>query len=87
MAPKKTDEDIAQKYVKLKHEEQILLRPGMYIGPVDKDISPYYLFDTNEKNKKIVLKDNVTFVPGLNNIVDEILVNTLDHAIRMQEAL
>ncbi len=90
MAPKtekkRPEEDnIAQKYVKLKHEEQILLRPGMYIGPVDKDVSPYYLFDTEEK--RIVLKDNVTFVPGLNNIVDEILVNTLDHAIRMQEVL
>ena len=63
----KTIEEIYQKKTQLEH---ILLRPDTYIGSVEKHTQPMWVFE----NGKMVHR-NVTFVPGLYKIFDEILVN------------
>ncbi|WUR02388.1 DNA topoisomerase 2 (TOP2) [Vairimorpha necatrix] len=72
----KTVEETYQKKTPLEH---ILLRPDTYIGSVEKEIQSMYVFD--ESTKKIISK-NISFVPGLYKIFDEILVNAADNKIR-----
>jgi len=66
-------------YKKKTHHEHILSTPDTYIGSVEPDTKTMYIFD--DENKKIIKKD-ITFVPGLYKIYDEILVNARDHSIR-----
>jgi len=66
-------------YKKKTHHEHILSTPDTYIGSAEADTKPMYVFD--DETKKIIKKD-ITFVPGLYKIYDEILVNARDHSIR-----
>ncbi len=66
-------------YKKKTHHEHILSTPDTYIGSAESDTKTMYVFDDEEK--KIIKKD-ITFVPGLYKIYDEILVNARDHSIR-----
>lgn len=70
----KTIEQLYQKKTPIEH---ILLRPETYIGPVDQQTQPMYVFSDD----KIVLR-SITYVPGLYKIFDEILVNAADNKIR-----
>lgn len=72
----KTIEETYQKKTPLEH---ILLRPDTYIGSVEKEVQNMYVWD--EINGKIVSK-NISFVPGLYKIFDEIIVNAADNKIR-----
>jgi DNA topoisomerase-2 len=80
MAPKKTT-DVSQKYVKLDQKEHVLTCPGMYIGSVDVDPCDTWVY--NHEEKKMV-KKTIQYVPGLFKIFDEILVNAIDHAVRLK---
>ena len=60
-------ERIYQKKTQLEH---ILLRPDTYVGSVEETTENMYVYDA-EKNA--ILKRQVTFVPGLYKIFDEIL--------------
>lgn len=71
---KKTIEELYQKKTPIEH---ILLRPETYIGPVDQHQQSMYVLE----NDKIVNKQ-ITYVPGLYKIFDEILVNAADNKIR-----
>nr|YP_003970179.1 putative DNA topoisomerase IIA [Cafeteria roenbergensis virus BV-PW1] len=64
------------KYDKVSQREHILLRPGMYIGSVSKNTEPMWLYEDNKMQKK-----DITFIPGLYKIYDEIIVNARDHSI------
>jgi DNA topoisomerase-2 len=66
-------------YKKKTHHEHILSTPDTYIGSAEPDTKPMYVFD--DESGKIIKKD-ITFVPGLYKIYDEILVNARDHSIR-----
>jgi DNA topoisomerase-2 len=66
-------------YKKKTHHEHILSTPDTYIGSAEADTKPMYVYD--DETKKIIKKD-ITFVPGLYKIYDEILVNARDHSIR-----
>lgn len=55
----------------------ILLRPDTYIGSVEHQEQPLWVHD----GEKMVQK-NVSFVPGLYKIFDEILVNAADNKVR-----
>lgn len=66
-------------YKKKTHHEHILSTPDTYIGSTEPDTKTMYVYDEDEK--KIVKKD-ITLVPGLYKIYDEILVNARDHSIR-----
>jgi DNA topoisomerase-2 len=53
----------------------------MYIGNVDKDTCLTWVFD--ESTSKMVKKE-LTYVPGLYKIFDEVLVNAIDHCVRLK---
>ena len=65
------------KIIELTDREHVLKRPSMYIGAVD-------LTETNEyinENNKIALK-TIQYVPGLIKIINEIIDNSVDVAIK-----
>ncbi|KAG9343807.1 hypothetical protein JZ751_013188 [Albula glossodonta] len=70
-------ERIYQKKTQLEH---ILLRPDTYIGSVEPVTQPMWVFD---EEIGINCRD-VTYVPGLYKIFDEILVNAADNKQRDQ---
>ncbi|EPR78948.1 DNA topoisomerase II [Spraguea lophii 42_110] len=74
MKKQKTVEELYQKKTPIEH---ILLRPDTYIGSVECEEKNMYILSDN----KIVSK-NITFVPGLYKIFDEIIVNAADNKIR-----
>jgi DNA gyrase/topoisomerase IV subunit B len=62
---------------KLSEREHIISRPAMYIGAVNLTKSNEYVF----LNDKIVYKE-IEFVPGLVKIINEIIDNSVDVAIK-----
>ncbi|KAH9419744.1 DNA topoisomerase 2-beta [Dermatophagoides pteronyssinus] len=69
-------ERIYQKKTQLEH---ILLRPDTYIGSVEKETKQMWVWDKDED--KMVFRE-ITYVPGLYKIFDEILVNAADNKQR-----
>lgn len=67
-----------EKYVKLTHHEHILKLPDTYIGSVKSDKLMMWIVD---EDGKFVHKE-ITYVPALYKIYDEILVNAHDHSVR-----
>lgn len=62
---------------KLSERDHIIKRPAMYIGAVDLTKSDEFLFD----GEKMVYSQ-VTYVPGLIKIINEIIDNSVDEAIK-----
>ena len=62
---------------KLSEREHIIQRPSMYIGAVDLTKTSEYVLENN----KIVYKE-VNYVPGLIKIINEIIDNSVDVAIK-----
>ena len=60
-------ERIYQKKTQLEH---ILLRPDTYIGSVEEAAQPMWVYD---EEKDAIVSRQVSFVPGLYKIFDEIL--------------
>jgi len=75
-ARKKTASETYQKLSQLEH---VLKRPDTYIGSVEAIRQFMWIFD---KEKKIMVNKEISFVPGLYKIVDEILVNAADNKQR-----
>lgn len=73
---KKTIEGIYQKKSQLEH---ILLRPDTYIGSVEPVNEMMWVFD---KEKEMMVQREISYVPGLYKIFDEILVNAADNKQR-----
>ncbi|VIO94552.1 Probable DNA topoisomerase II, putative [Brugia malayi] len=70
-------EKIYQKKSQLEH---ILLRPDTYIGSVERtDKAPLWVYDM--ETERIIQRD-ISYVPGLYKIFDEILVNAADNKQR-----
>ncbi|KAL1128861.1 hypothetical protein AAG570_013395 [Ranatra chinensis] len=69
-------EKIYQKKSQLEH---ILLRPDTYIGSVEPVTEPMWVYDTEEE---MMVQRDITYVPGLYKIFDEILVNAADNKQR-----
>ena len=57
--------------------EHVLLRPGMYCGSVSEEPYDTYVY----QNDKIILK-SIPQIPGLLKIIDEVISNSVDEAIR-----
>ncbi|KAI9344616.1 DNA topoisomerase [Obelidium mucronatum] len=74
---KKSIEDIYQKKTQLEH---ILLRPDTYIGSTETLQAHMWVMD-DESSKKLSYR-NISYVPGLFKIFDEILVNAADNKQR-----
>lgn len=69
----------SETYQKLSQLEHILKRPDTYIGSVEKTKMELWCFDAESESMKF---KEVTIVPGLYKIFDEILVNAADNKIR-----
>ena len=70
-------ETVYQKKTQLEH---ILLRPDTYIGSIEFcDKTPMWVYDL-EKDKMV--NREISYVPGLYKIFDEILVNAADNKQR-----
>ena len=72
----KAIEDIYQKKTQLEH---ILLRPDTYVGSCEKTEEKAWVY-CKETNK--LVQRQMSFVPGLYKIFDEILVNAADNKQR-----
>ena len=75
---KKTVEEIFVKKTQLEH---IIDLPDTYIGSVENTELDTWIYD--EENEKIINK-NITYIPGLYKIFDEVLVNAIDQHIRVE---
>ncbi|GBB91406.1 hypothetical protein RclHR1_01870001 [Rhizophagus clarus] len=73
---KKPVEEIYQKKSQLEH---ILLRPDTYVGSVQMLTEKLWVYDSD---KRTMVYREITYVPGLYKIIDEILVNAADNKIR-----
>uniref|UniRef100_A0A6P4ERW4 DNA topoisomerase 2 n=1 Tax=Drosophila rhopaloa TaxID=1041015 RepID=A0A6P4ERW4_DRORH len=70
---------IEQMYQKKSQLEHILLRPDSYIGSVEFTKELMWVYDTAQKR---MVQKEISFVPGLYKIFDEILVNAADNKQR-----
>ncbi|XP_026468144.1 DNA topoisomerase 2 [Ctenocephalides felis] len=70
---------IEKTYQKKSQLEHILLRPDTYIGSVEKTTEIMWVYD---KSKEMMVQKEITYVPGLYKIFDEILVNAADNKQR-----
>jgi len=73
---------VDNKYKKLDDIDHALLRPDMYIGTVDTNMVPMWIY-SDEENRFI--KSDILFSPGLYKIFDEIIVNASDHTVRNKD--
>src|SRR5439155_3600988 len=67
---------ISEQYQKLTQLEHILKRPDTYIGSVEKTEKQMWVYNTTSDSMEY---REVSFVPGLYKIFDEILVNAADN--------
>jgi hypothetical protein len=75
-AEKSAKPSIEDIYKKKTQHEHILTLPDTYIGSVESDTKEMFVYDDEEKR---IIKKDITYVPGLYKIYDEILVNARDH--------
>lgn len=68
---------LAQKYQRKTEVEAILSNPEMYINAVEPTSAKEWVFDGESMYKK-----DITYVPALFQLFDEVLINCRDHAIR-----
>ncbi len=73
---------LAKTYQKLKQREHVLKCPWIYVGSVKPTTEVMDVFD--EATQRLV-KREITFVPGLYKIFDEVLVNASDNKQRDPE--
>ena len=74
--PKKSELSIEEQYKKLTQYEHILSRPDTYVGSLEFQKERLWVF--NSKENKLEFRE-VSYVPGLFKIFDEILVNAADN--------
>ncbi len=72
----------SQQVIKYTHLEHVLKVPDTYVGSIESTQEEHYVL--NEDGTKMV-KKNITYTPGEYKIFDEILVNALDHYVRIKE--
>ena len=75
---------IEKKYRKLKLLEQILLRPGTYVGSTQLAEQEMFVFD---EETQLIVKQKIKFVPSLYKLYDEGVVNMIDHVSRMRDII
>ena len=69
------------KYKKYELLEHILALPDTYIGSIEPQKINSYIYD--DATKKMV-QDELTYIPGLLKIFDEVIVNAIDHSMRLK---
>jgi DNA topoisomerase-2 len=71
-----------QKYKKHELRDHIYTLPDTYIGSIEQTQLETYIYDSETK---MMVKKTINYVPGLYKIYDEVLVNALDHVMRLKE--
>jgi len=83
--PPKTVKDevktVEEKYKKYELLEHILALPDTYIGSIEPQKITSYVF--NETSKKMDMTE-LTYNPGLLKCFDEVIVNAIDHSMRLK---
>jgi DNA topoisomerase-2 len=75
------DKKVEDKYKKYELLEHILALPDTYIGSIEPQKITNYIYD--DTTKKMVI-DELTYIPGLLKIFDEVIVNAIDHSMRLK---
>lgn len=78
-AKKKKEKTVEEIYQKKSPVEHVLLRPDSYVGSLEALKEKRWVFDS--EMQRLVYRE-ITYVPGLYKIVDEILVNAADNKVR-----
>lgn len=73
--------NIEEKYKKYELLEHIQSLPDTYIGSTELTKIKTYIY--SDDTKKMVEKD-ITYIPGLLKIFDEVIVNAIDHSMRLK---
>lgn len=73
-------QSIEDKYKKYELREHIYNIPDTYIGSVNNVSLELYLL--NDDTKKMEIRE-INYVPGLLKIFDEVIVNAIDHSVRL----
>ncbi|EUD66467.1 DNA topoisomerase 2 [Plasmodium inui San Antonio 1] len=76
------NKSIEERYQKKSQIEHILLRPDTYIGSVEMHTQLLWIW-SKERNRMV--QKNITYVPGLYKIFDEIIVNAADVKARQSD--
>lgn len=79
MGRSKESMPLEQRYQKKTQLEHILLRPDTYVGSTEREVQTLWVYDANVGK---MAKQEVSIVPALYKIFDEILVNASDHHVR-----
>ena len=66
-------------YKKKTQLEHILLRPDTYIGSVDMQQQAMWVVDDTDEQRPRMVHKQISYVPGLYKIFDEIIVNAADN--------
>ena len=75
------DKKVEDKYKKYELLEHILALPDTYIGSIEPQKITSYIYD--DSSKKMV-SDELSYIPGLLKIFDEVIVNAIDHSMRLK---
>lgn len=81
MAAKTNKKSVEEKYKKHELRTHIIELPDSYIGSIEPTLLKTYIYDND--SKKMVEKD-INYIPGLLKIFDEIIVNAIDHGMRLK---
>ena len=76
-----TSSQVSSIYKKLSHTEHVLQLPDTYVGSIEKHTDNVYVLHDDK-----IVKKQITYVPALYKIIDEILVNSIDQHVRLREA-
>jgi len=72
---------VEEKYKKYELLEHILALPDTYIGSIEPQKISSYVYDDSTQKMRV---DELTYIPGLLKIFDEVIVNAIDHAMRLK---
>ena len=72
---------VEEKYKKYELLEHILALPDTYIGSIEPQKINSYVYDDSTQKMRV---DELTYIPGLLKIFDEVIVNAIDHAMRLK---
>ena len=76
-----SNKKVEGKYKKYELLEHIQSLPDTYIGSTELTKIKTYIY--SDENKKMVEKE-ITYIPGLLKIFDEVVVNAIDHSMRLK---
>lgn len=71
---------IEDKYKKFELRQHIYTIPDTYVGSVNPTTMELYLYDNDAKQMEL---KTITYVPALLKIFDEVIVNAIDHSVRL----